>query len=276
MAGSPGHREPVVDQLVGVWASIVTACEQVSTAQWALATECPGWTVKDQLSHLIGIERMILGDPALSPPAQPPPHVLNDFGLLNEAWVQARRAVPGDEVLAEFVEVTGRRIDALASMSVEDFDRVGWTPLGERPYRQFMEDRILDSWAHEQDIRRSLDRPGGRNGAAESIVLDRCEQTMAYVVGKRVAPPDGTSVQFVVTGALGRHAQVVMVDGRASLVPVSSDHVPSVTVTLDQEVFWRLAFGRVDPSAVAASGEVQVGGDKALGYRVLESMAFMI
>lgn len=270
-----GHREPVVEQLVDVWASTVAACEGVGPDQWALGTDCPGWSVKDQLSHLIGIERMILGDPAPALLAEAPPHVLNDFGLLNESWVEARRPVPGDDVLAEFVEVTHRRTDALEAMGKDEFDRVGWSPLGERPYREFMESRILDSWAHEQDIRRALDRPGGRNGAAETLVLDRCEQTMAYVVGKRVAPPEDASVLFVVEGALGRHALVAMAGGRASLVAASTDRPPSVTLTLEQEAFWRLAFGRVDPPALIASGKVQVDGDVALGYRVLECMPFM-
>jgi uncharacterized protein (TIGR03083 family) len=265
----------VVDQLVEVWASTVSACARLDDAQWDRPTDCPGWTVKDQLSHLVGIERMIRGDPPPPAPDSPPPHVVNDFGLLNESWVGARRAVPGDEVLAEFVEVTDRRIDELRSLGPEDFDRVGWSPLGDRPYRDFMESRVLDSWAHEQDIRRALDRPGGRNGAGESVVLDRCEQTMPYVVGKVVAPPDGTSVLFAVNGPLGRHALVTVSGGRASLVPMSSGQMPSVTVTLDQEAFWRLAFGRQRPSEAVASGEVQVDGDMALGYRVLESMAFM-
>lgn len=56
MAIPPEHGEPVVDQLAQVWASIVTACAQLETDHWDRATDCPGWTVKDQLSHLIGIE----------------------------------------------------------------------------------------------------------------------------------------------------------------------------------------------------------------------------
>ncbi len=275
MTGPSPHHEQVVDQLVEVWASTVSACAQLDDAQWRLVTDCPGWTVKDQLSHLVGIERMIQGDPPPDPPPDVGPHVLNDFGRLNESWVDARRSVPGGEVLAEFIEVTNARIDALASLGIEEFDRVGWSPLGEQPYRKFMESRVLDSWAHEQDIRRALGRPGGRNGAGESVVLDRCVGTMAYVVGKKVAPPDGTSVLFVVTGVLGRHVLVVMAGGRAELAADPADGVPSVTLTLDQESFWRLAFGRVDPSQVVAAGEVQVDGEMALGYRVLDALPFM-
>ena len=88
-----------------------------------------------------------------------------------------------------------------------------WSPEGEVPYRDFLASRVLECWAHEQDVRRALGRPGGRNGMGELTALDRCERTMPYVVGRRVAPPDGTTVRFVVTGVLGRQVTVA-VDGR--------------------------------------------------------------
>ena len=64
-------------------------------------TECPGWSVKDQLSHLIGIERAIMGEPA---PAWSDPlgeHVHNDFAATNEPYVAVRRAEPGAAVRAD-------------------------------------------------------------------------------------------------------------------------------------------------------------------------------
>ena len=94
-----------------VWVSLVTACEKLKPTEWVLATDCPGWTVKDQLSHLIGIERLLLGDPPPPPLDDVPDHVSNAFGELNEAWVAARRAVPGHEVLDEFIEITNRRFE---------------------------------------------------------------------------------------------------------------------------------------------------------------------
>lgn len=269
------NREPVVGQLAQIWASMAGACERIGSGQWELATDCPGWTVKDQFSHLVGIERMLLGDPAPPVLTEVPAHVTNPFGELNEAWVEAMRPLTGAEVLAEFIDTTRRRIDALATLPSEKFDEVGPSPLGEMPYREFMETRIFDSWAHEQDVRRALGRPGGRNGHGESAVLDRCERTMPYVVGRRVAPPDGTTVLFSVAGVLGRQIMVAMDGGRASLLPRSTG-APTVVLTMDQETFWRLGFGRVDPARVLASGQVRVDGDVAVGNRVLESMAFMV
>ena len=45
----------VRDALAETWGALAEVCLDLSDAEWALPTECPGWDVKDQLSHLIGI-----------------------------------------------------------------------------------------------------------------------------------------------------------------------------------------------------------------------------
>ncbi|HUD16175.1 MAG TPA: maleylpyruvate isomerase N-terminal domain-containing protein, partial [Acidimicrobiales bacterium] len=276
MAGPAANKEPVVDHMTQVWASLISCCERLTTAEWGLVTDCPGWTVKDQLSHLVGIERMLLGDPPPPPLVAVPGYVTNAFGEMNEACVEARRAIPGDAVSAELADAINRRIDELRAMPTDRFDQVGWSPVGEVPYREFMETRVIDTWAHEQDIRRSVGRPGGRNGVGESAVLVRCEQAMPFVVGKRVAPPDGTSVLFSVRGLMGRQVYIEVHDGRAEPRRSPSPVPPSVTLAMDQEVFWMLGMGRSQPARVVSTGQVIIDGDMATGRAVLESMAFMI
>jgi uncharacterized protein (TIGR03083 family) len=219
---------------------------------------------------------MLLGD--RSPPslAEVPAHVRNPFGEINEAWVESRRRVPGPEVLAEFVQTANRRFDALSTLSTAEFDRVGWSPLGDVPYREFMSTRIVDTWAHEQDVRWALGRPGGRDGVGEGVVLDRCQQTMAFVVGKRVAPPDGSAVLFVVVGSLGRRFGVTVHRGRAVPEdPSTWTDTPTVTLVMNQQTFWRLSFGRTAPEEAVASGLVDVEGDADMGRRVIAGMPFM-
>lgn len=274
MTGPAPNREPVVGQLAEVWSSLREVCRGLRPPEWDLPTECPGWTVRDNLSHLVGIERMLLGEPAPDPLPAYPEHVQNPLGEINEAWVERGRGKPGTEVLLEFGDVADRRLRELRAVSVDHFDVVSHSLLGRMTYREFLRIRVIDSWVHEQDIRRAAGRPGGRNGAGESVVVEGCAANMARVVARMASPPDGTVVAFTVSGLLGRQLVVSVAGGRGTFVePDGLD--PTTTLSMDQEAFWRLCFGRVEPVRLLGTGQVQVDGDVAVGHTVLESMAFV-
>ena len=44
------------------WGSLAGVGHQCERTSGIGRRPCPGWSVKDQFSHLIGIERMLLGD----------------------------------------------------------------------------------------------------------------------------------------------------------------------------------------------------------------------
>jgi len=133
------HRWPqrglkATEALAETWGALAEVCHELSTSEWGLPTECPGWDVKDQLSHLIGIERSILGEPAPAWDGPLGPHVRNDVGAMNERWIAVRRPRPGADVQAEFVEVTDARLAQLAGRTEEQWAAVGWSPVGDVPY----------------------------------------------------------------------------------------------------------------------------------------------
>lgn len=130
-------------------------------------------------------------------------HVKNDFAAANEPYVAVRRAVPGPAVRAEFVAVTTTRLAQLDALTGADWAEVGWSPMGQVPHAEFMTARVYDSWVHEQDVRRALDRPGGSGNAASAISLGRIQGAMPFVVGKKAGCVDGTAVRFDVTGPRG-------------------------------------------------------------------------
>ncbi|HEX4433316.1 MAG TPA: maleylpyruvate isomerase family mycothiol-dependent enzyme [Acidimicrobiales bacterium] len=282
--GDNGAGQDVERQLEGVraraalgetWEGLAEVCFELSENEWALPTECPGWDVKDQLSHLIGIERAIMGDPVPEWDQPMGAHVKNDFAAANERFVAVRRALSGPAVRAEFVEVTTLRLAQLDALSAAGWAEVGWSPIGEVPRAQFMTVRVYDSWVHEQDVRLALDRPGGSGNLASAIALDRVQGAMPFVVGKKAGCAEGTAIRFDVAGpgADARIFTIAVEGGRAR--PVADDVTPTATLSLSGVDFMRLGCGRATAAQVDAAGGLALAGDALVGQSVLGAMNFM-
>lgn len=258
-----------------VWQSIDGLCSDLTPEQWAMPTECPGWAVQDQVSHLVGSECRLLGRPA---PAHEPwdtSHVRNEVGRNNEVLVDFRRQFSGADVLAEFREVTTDRLRVLRGMSEEDFAAETPNPLGSGPYTDMLAIRIYDAWVHEQDMRRTLGIPGHLSGPVAEHAYGRTRAAMPFVVGRKVAPDDGTTVVFEITGEVGGAISLVMEGGRANRMDSAPDS-PTVRITMSLEPFNALGTGRWTAEHALANGSVSIDGDRALGERIVGEMNFMI
>ncbi len=271
--------EPAIDLLDEVWTSIDDLGAGLDQSQWTRPTELPGWSVQDNLSHIVGTERTMQGTP--TPDNEPPrtDHVRNPIGAMNEHWVEHYRSMSGADVLEEFRRLRTERLAELRALPPERFDEIGPTPVGEAPYREFLAVRVFDCWIHEQDMRRALERPGHLSGPVVDLSMGRMTKAMPFVVGKKVGAPDGTSVVFVVTSTYRRASTTrtipVVVDGRAAVVDESPPD-PDVVIHLDLQAFTALSTGRWDPGDALARGEVTLEGDEALGRDVVGQMNFMV
>jgi uncharacterized protein (TIGR03083 family) len=266
--------EPAIDLLDTCWTSIRELCADLTPREWDTPTECPGWDVRDNISHLIAIENKLLGRPDDPPLTEYPAHVKNAVGRFNENSIELRRGRPGATVLAEFVDITDKRMEQLRGMTVEALDLVGWSPIGDIPYRQFMTVRLFDSWSHEQDIRRALDRPGHLTGPVVDAVLAWHARSLGFIVGKKAGTPEGAVVVFAVTGPTAAQYVVAVRDGRASVID-EPPAAPTATLTLDTEAFIALLGGRWSAEQAEARGRVQYSGDVALAGTVARSMGYV-
>lgn len=267
--------EPIVDLLAEEWAALSAFAAELTEEQWKTPTALPGWTVQDCLAHIVGTERSLLGDPAPQHDVSHLPHVRNDFGALMEVWVEEYRPSTGAEVLAVFDEVIPRRLEQLRAMSDDELEQPGWSPIGEVPYRQFMQVRLFDSWMHEQDMRRALGRAGHESGPVVDVALQRFPAALGMIVGKRAGATEGQSVVFHVQGEPERVYPVVVTDGRAKVLdPAAAPTEPTAAITLPFATFVALGGGRWDRSGAEAAGGLSVAGDAALAARVLDSLAF--
>lgn len=266
-------KEQTIDALAAVWSSMGDLLRSIYPADWATATVLEGWDVAANVAHVIGTEQMLLGvDPVVEIDRETSPHVRNDIGAFNEAWVQELSTRTPVELLTMFTEVTVRRLASLTEMSQAEWDTETFTPAGRDTYGRFMQIRVFDCWFHEQDIREAIDRPGHDLGAAVEVTLDEVETALGFVVGKRAGVPRGGSVTFELTGSSGRTIHVAV--GERAAVVDELDGPATVTINLPALTFTRLCGGRTDAQAVRRLVEVE--GDDALGERVLANLAYTV
>ena len=262
-----------IDKLEQTWHAISEVCADLTEAQWRTPTDLAGWSVHDNVAHLIGTERMLQGLPRTDHRAGVLGHVRNPIGEANEHEVDARRSHAGAAVLAEWNELVALRLATLRAGDDAYFAVPTATPTGPGTVADFLHIRVLDSWAHEQDIRRALDRPGGYDTASAAHTIDRLTRTLPIVIGKRAGTPEGAAVTVEITGPVARTLTYEVTNGRAG--PVDSPSSPPVaTVRLPADTFAVLALGRRSAATVAAN--ITLLGDRELGQRVVDQLNMMI
>ncbi|MFM7262242.1 MAG: maleylpyruvate isomerase family mycothiol-dependent enzyme [Acidimicrobiales bacterium] len=262
-----------VDKLVATFDSLGTLCAGLTEEQWKMPTQLPGWSVQDNLSHIIGTERALYGLPETEHRASDLSNTRNPIGEMNEHHVDYRRGWPGERVLAEFLETARMRTEQLRTADENYFNTEAMTPTGPGTIADFLHIRVMDVWVHEQDMRRTLGMPGNRGGGAAEHSLDRLIRTVPIVVGKRAATPEGGCVVIRITGAVQRTVVTTVTDGRARM---GGDPPTGAIcdISMDSDVFLQLATGRGEPSALAA--RCSVTGDAAHAQKVMLQFNMMI
>ena len=267
LLGLPVGGSTSVEDLVAAFrecfASMIAFGSSLSEDDWNQPSLCPGWRAKDALVHVTAAETAFFSWTD---------HSAGPFEAI-KAEGRLLRDRSGADILAAFESVTSRRIAQLETMPASELDAVGWLAGGTGPYRRYMEIRVFDHWAHEQDIRVPLGQPGHLEGRAASISLDEVHLVFGYLVGKRAATPDGASVTLRVTGPQARDLHAV-VQGRARVVTELTD--PTATVETDFLTAMLLACGRIDPSGPLGDGRITLRGDLVLAERVARNLAFTL
>jgi uncharacterized protein (TIGR03083 family) len=264
-----------VQEYVDLWWQAVNdlthLLEEVPAEKWSAPTDLAGWDVRAIAAHVAHLEAVMSGADHDDVEIGQPAHVKGIMGTFTEQGVVARRDRDPDSLIREIRESTTRRHTRLLSDPPTDLTAVadGFAAFMGWSWRTLLRNRPLDIWMHEQDIRRALDIPGNMDGAAAQHAADYLIESLGYVVGKRVAPPAGTTVLLAVEGSEPR-AVSVGDDGRAQPMAVPPAD-PTVRLALEREEFIVLAGGRRAPADV----EVDVDGDQELGKRVIDAYSVM-
>jgi uncharacterized protein (TIGR03083 family) len=269
---SDEHRlQGYVDTWAAAVRDVVGLLRSLEDDDWSRPTDCPGWDVRAVAAHLAHLESELAGNPQEDVAVPRLAHVTSPMGAYTERGPVARRGWAPEAVVDELETSAATRLAALRADPPTDGSArapvtpgdIGWT------WETLLSNRALDVWMHEQDVRRAVGRPGDLDSAAAGHTVGVFARGFGYVVGKRVAPPAGTSVLLDVTGAQPLHLAVeVGEDGRAGRLPEDPAE-PTVTLRMDTETYVVLSGGRRGPEDV----HVDVVGDVDLGARVLAAMA---
>jgi len=240
-----------------------------------LSTDCPGWTVFDQIAHIAGTEAMVAGAEVPAVDVSGLAHVRHDFGALMERYVQVRRGRHIAEVLDELRGLLAERLAFYRDPSTTAQTPAAG-PFGRSTVIELLRVRIFDIWTHEQDIREALGRPGDLDTVGAAVAVDSLFSALPRLVARTAAVPPGTAVILDLTGPVVGRAGVRVEerDGRPLGVPLFTgepeDHADAATTTLTMSTHTacRLAAGRRSPEDL----HVTVAGDPAVAARVLAAL----
>jgi len=239
-------------------------------------TDCPGWTVLDQIAHVASLEAMVAGEPEPDVDISHHAHVRHAFGARVERYVESRRGRDLEEVLDELEERLAERLMFYRS-GTEWAEREVAGPFGTTTWGDLLAIRTFDIWVHEQDVREALERPGGLDSGAAALAVSRLFAALPRIVAREAAIEPGNAVVLDLTGpTVGRAgARVEEHDGKARGIPLftgdAEEHPDVVTtsLTMSTAVAGRLAGGRKAPDEL----HVVVHGDDEVARRVMAAMA---
>ncbi|MEW2161730.1 maleylpyruvate isomerase family mycothiol-dependent enzyme [Streptomyces sp. NPDC007084] len=265
---------PSLQSYADAWTHSIEAISELvqplAEGEWNRRTPCPGWSVRDIVSHVIGMDCEMLGDPR---PIHTLPrdlyHVTNEHQRYMEMQVDVRRHHTAPEMTSELEYTVIRRNRQLRNESRQPDAKVRG-PLGtEITLEQAMRNRAFDVWVHEQDLRTALGRPGNLDSPGSQIVRDDLLAALPKVVAKDAGAPANSAVVFDVHGPVEFLRTVrIDADGRGSIDGAPSLG-PAASLSLDWETYVRLACGRVTADSVA--DRVKTEGDPELTAAILRN-----
>ena len=154
----------LLDDLEAEEAALDRVVADLNEVEWRTATPAAGWDVRDSLAHLAFSEelaRATLEDPSKFEAER---DALLDAG--EDALVGRGRAMPGAAVLEWWRD--SRAAVQAGLRSLDGRDRLLWFA-GPMSATSFATARLMETWAHGQDVRDALGEPPSVSGRLRHV-----------------------------------------------------------------------------------------------------------
>ena len=243
MSADATHQIRALDE---VCRNAIALARTLTDEDAARDTDCPGWTVKDHLAHMVGLEQALSG--AGEPDIEFPPldHVSNEIDAYMERHVHARRALSLTCIADEFEGMLPRRIAQLEELAAQGDPEMP-APMGTmRPLSLGLPMRVFDLWTHEQDMRRAVGQPMRLDGVSGSIVTERILALWSMVLPNNADAPAGSLT-----------VKVTAPDEAEATIAVGGGGDRDATIVGDLGVAARLLCGRGAADEILAAATVE-------------------
>lgn len=261
-------------------AELIRTLRGLSDADWNAPTACSPWTVKDVAAHLLDtmMRRLSFGRDHLQ--GTPPDEDLSDFDTLvryinrlNEDWVRVFRSVSAPQLI-EFMETREPQLYAYFKSLPQDEPAgisVAWA--GETTSMNWMDiaREYTERWLHQQHIRDAVGLPLLLDQQFARPMFDAFIRSLPRAYRDTTAPQD-TAVTIRITGNGGGIWSLIR-EGDAWRLYEDTAPSPAASLSLDQDVAWRLFSKGITPDA--ARSALHVEGDSALAEGLLKAVAIM-
>jgi uncharacterized protein (TIGR03083 family) len=217
-----------IDGLEADRAELLKLCAELTEADWAAESGCSGWRVQDVVSHLGALFWLVVDRTKLPDIGDRPTERAQD------AYVDHRRSLTAQEVLADYESVSSAALPILGSLLGQTFE-VPLGDLGTYPAGTIPTAYSFDHYVH---IRMDLFAPrgpltAGRPASDElrlAPALDWVQAALPQQNQAAISELPG-SIEFVLTGPAARTIKV-------------GDGEPLGQVTLDAPAFLRRVSAR--------------------------------
>jgi uncharacterized protein (TIGR03083 family) len=120
---------------------------------WSSASRCDGWTVKDVVAHMVGVNAFWHAS-VQAGLAGEPTRVLVGFdpATTPALMVAAMGELAAPDVLAQFVASNNAFLDVLGQLDDRGWVTLAESPPGHVPIRLVAHHALWDCWIHERDI----------------------------------------------------------------------------------------------------------------------------
>lgn len=256
-------------------AALLDLLARLTPAEWEAPTVCAGWSVQDVALHILGGDLGNLSrrrDGFRGPAGLAGEDLVAFINRFNDEWVQAARRL-SPRVLCDLLGTSGPPLFAyFATLDLAVAGGgVSWAGLDPAPVWLDMAREYTERWLHQQHIRDAVGRPGLTEPRFLAPVLAAFVFALPPAFRDTPAAP-GTVVQLHIAGAAGGDWALARYAEGWTLYEGIADQ-PAATVTLDQDLAWRLFTKGLTPRDAAPA--ITFAGDSQLGRQVLHAVAII-